>query len=163
MVSLMLFKCISLKRGGAEDRHWCRAMWSSPQYVALLHALSVCAWPVRVLPVGCNLMGAPICSSSKPKSLPGHGTGPGWWHWSGGEHVAGIREMKLQRRDEKWRNNVFYVHMCMFNTICLSGIWQTACCLHCLFFSIDLKVWTRHYKIQWQNNFPVIRWWHFPG
>lgn len=48
--------------------------------------------------------------------------------------------------------SVFYVHICTFNN---SGIWLTVWSLHYFFFSINLKAWTLHYKIQWQDYFPV--------
>lgn len=96
--------------------------------------------------------GTPINSPSKREPLRNCDTGLSRWE-----------EEMTKKAEEKWSVKgkmkdgqiMYFMFTRAHLTICLSGIWQAACSLHYFFFSINWKVWTLHYKIPWQDNFPV--------
>ena len=110
--------------------------------------VGVILWGTRVL----GSHGTPINSPSKREPLCNCNTGLSWWE-----------EEITKKAEEKWSGKgkmkdgeiMYFMFTCAHLTICLSGIWQTACSLRYFFFSINLKIWTLHCKIQWQDNFLV--------
>lgn len=125
---------------------WSDTLYPAPQHVPGLQSVQ----PVRCNTTGCRVFkGHPSAAFEKQQPLCNHDTSLRQWRsqrWQ--------RKNKVQK--ESWKmeqcNSVFYVCIWIFNN---SGIWLTSWSLHCFFFSINLKVWTLHYKIQWQDSFPA--------
>lgn len=140
------------------DGRWSVAQWFSQLYATrctpIWRVPGACS-PVGAIPRGTRVPGScgpPINSPLKREPPRHHDTGLSRWE----EEITKAAEKEWSGKGKMKDGGIMYFMLtCAHLTICLSGIWQTACSLHYFFFSINLKVWTLHYKIQWQDNFPV--------
>lgn len=95
-------------------------LYPAPQHVPGLQGVQ----PVQCNPTGCRLPGVQRTSiSSLSKQQPLHNPDTGLSQWE--KKITKMAE--VQKKGERWRNSVFYVHVCTFNN---SGICLTAWSLH---------------------------------